>query len=109
MNKGLTPRAKQMLSLLREFRLSGKTRKEFCVSKKIDVSTFGWWKNQLKPYITEKTQEAESLFIPVTVKGMHRENSIDFVLDFGDGRRLHLPVETPVETLSRIISATAVQ
>ncbi len=109
MNNELTPRAKQMLSLLREFRFSGKTRKEFCDSRKIDVSTFGWWKNRLKPYLTEHAPASISKFIPVTVKGMQRENRVAIVLDLGDGRRLHLPVETPVETLSRIVSATAVQ
>ena len=107
MNKGLTPRGNEMLSLLQDFQISGKTRKEFCDSKKNDVSTFGWWKNQLKPYLAEEASAPNSMFIPVTVKGAHRENRVDFVLDLGDGRRLQIPVETPVETLSRIISATA--
>lgn len=85
-------------SLVREWRASGLTQREFGKRKGIAPATLSWWSCKVGGAARAKAPA----FLPVTVVGGAEAGS-GFRLDLGDGRTLHVPDSFDGDALRRLL------
>lgn len=92
------PRA-EWEALVREWRASGLTQREFGKRRGIAPTTLSWWSCKVGGVARAKAPA----FLPVKVVG-GAEGGGGFRLDLGDGRALHVPESFDGDALRRLLA-----
>jgi hypothetical protein len=92
----MTPRARQMATLMAQWERSGETMKEFAARHGIKLSTFSSWRQELGKRVTKPAVRTE--FIEIGGNG-----AVQFELSLPNGMRLRVPNGFDAAALERLL------
>ena len=71
--------------LIARFEHTGQTRKSFCLSQGVSVSTFDLWRRKLRGSTAQQSGPCESMFVEVSEVEPAQSSSWDVELELGGG------------------------
>ena len=77
--------ANEWQELVSQFERSGQSRKAFCSSQGLSLSTFDLWRRKLQGTPARREESGESMFVEVAQVEPARSLSWDVELELGDG------------------------
>ena len=77
--------ANEWQELVSQFERSGQSRKAFCSSQGLSLSTFDLWKRKLRGTPARREEDGESMFVEVAQVEPTRSLSWDVELELGGG------------------------
>jgi hypothetical protein len=104
--------------LVRRWRRSGQTGREFAESAGVNAGTLAYWAWRLKREkrgthgrkVKRRARRSraavqDTSFVELIVDRQDREEDARFVLELGDGRRLRIPAAFDADALKRLLAA----
>ena len=77
--------ASEWRGLISQFERGGQSRKEFCSSQGVSLSTFDLWRRKLRDAPAQREHRSESMFVEVAQVEPTRSLSWDVELELGAG------------------------
>lgn len=97
----LTPRGRQWLELVGDWKRSGLTLHEFCARRGLKPATLSWWRQEMRRRGAELPQSAGVKLVEITRNGAATDQG--FEIELASGVRLRVPMRFDAVALKQLL------
>jgi len=99
----LSPRAREMFTIVEQYKKSNQTQKAFCQQIDLPYTTFQFWLKIYRERQSPETPKTNFITLKPTTDSIEKTNRSDYHIEFPNGIKLYLPSQINAALVLEIV------